>query len=130
MDQALDVNHEAMNDYRAQGRCESHKQGTKYRDVVRHHLSYSEHRGTHLLSWRRRPLGLRLLHKSPLSAAQLGSGGAAGAADHPPPSASGAGGTTLISRESARGRRGAFEEDSRPTGIIIGHCAVLELPVL
>ena len=39
----------------------------------------------------------RLLHKSPLSAAQLGSGGAVGAADHPPPSASGAGGTTLIS---------------------------------
>jgi hypothetical protein len=33
------VNHEAMNDYRAQGRCESHKQGTKYRDVVRHHLA-------------------------------------------------------------------------------------------
>src|ERR1700734_1879848 len=33
------VNREAMNDYRAQGRCESHKQGTKYRDVVRHHLA-------------------------------------------------------------------------------------------
>jgi hypothetical protein len=40
------VNREAMNDYRAQDRRQSHKQGTKYRDVVRHYLSYSEHRRT------------------------------------------------------------------------------------
>ena len=31
-----------MNDDRAQGRCESHKQGTKYRDLARHHLARCE----------------------------------------------------------------------------------------
>jgi hypothetical protein len=36
------VNHVAMDDYRAQGRCESHKEGTKYHDVVRHHLARCE----------------------------------------------------------------------------------------
>jgi hypothetical protein len=33
------VDHEAMNNYRTEGRCESHEQGTKYRDVARHHLA-------------------------------------------------------------------------------------------
>jgi hypothetical protein len=33
------VDHEAMNDDRAQGRCESHKQGTNYRGLARHHLA-------------------------------------------------------------------------------------------
>jgi hypothetical protein len=33
------VKHEAINDDRTQGRCESHEQGTKYRDLARHHLA-------------------------------------------------------------------------------------------
>jgi hypothetical protein len=28
-----------VDDDRAQGRCESHEQGTKYRDLARHHLA-------------------------------------------------------------------------------------------